>query len=175
MGGTASENHQHETKRGLSRRTALKAGVAAGVGAVAWTGPTISSLGGTPAYAMACTVGSVCIIDFAGGCRNTDQGQGADFGYHALELAGLPTGFTVTNPIPEGTDCGTWTSTLNFPAGFTCTVQILFDPPPNCSSGTGQRGLLTFTSNTGTLDIDFDCIVPTFNSNTQYQIIGTCS
>lgn len=172
---------QHNEEReggggGLSRRTALKAGVAAGVGAVAWTGPTISSLGGTPAYAMACTVGSVCNIDLGGGCRNTDQGSGADFGYHSLELAGLPPGFSVTNPIPEGTACGVHTSTLNFPAGFTCTVEILFDGPPSCSNrGGGSRGLLTQTSSTGTLDIFFDCVTPTFNSNTQYQIIATCS
>ena len=39
----------------LSRRTALKAGVAAGVGAVAWSGMSITSLGGTPAYAAGCT------------------------------------------------------------------------------------------------------------------------
>ena len=40
------------TAGGLSRRNALKAGVAVGVGAIAWSGPTITSLGGTPVYAV---------------------------------------------------------------------------------------------------------------------------
>ena len=60
MGGPAvsdelTEGVEPEEKSGLSRRNALKAGVAVGVGAVAWSGVSITSLGGTPAYAQAVT------------------------------------------------------------------------------------------------------------------------
>ena len=62
---------------GLSRRNALKAGAAAGVGAIVWSGVSITSLGGTPAYGLAGCTG-VINLDLGGGCRNTDQGNGSD-------------------------------------------------------------------------------------------------
>lgn len=46
-----------------SRRNVLKAGVGLGVGAVAWSGPTITSLGGTPAYAAVCTQAATLNVD----------------------------------------------------------------------------------------------------------------
>jgi len=81
---------------GLSRRNALKAGVAVGVGVAAWSGVSITSLGGTPAYAQGCT--GVIVVDLSAGCRNTDQGAASNcttgtYGYHPLKDTGLPTGF----------------------------------------------------------------------------------
>ena len=42
---------------GINRRNLLKGAAAAGVGVVAWSSPSITSIGGTPAYAAVCTGG----------------------------------------------------------------------------------------------------------------------
>lgn len=44
-----------EEAAGVNRRNLLKGAVAAGVGVVAWSSPSITSIGMTPAYAAACT------------------------------------------------------------------------------------------------------------------------
>lgn len=54
---------------GMDRRSVLKAAVAAGVGVAVWSSPSITSIGGTPAYADMCTAGHQ---DYALGSRNTD-------------------------------------------------------------------------------------------------------
>ena len=62
------EQETPDSPSGSSRRAALKAGVGVGVGLIAWSGPTITSLGGTPAYAAGCTfVQQFTLAD----CRNT--------------------------------------------------------------------------------------------------------
>ena len=53
---------------GVNRRNLLKGAVAAGVGVVAWSSPSVTSIGMTPAYAETCTGGSQRY--FLGG-RNT--------------------------------------------------------------------------------------------------------
>lgn len=159
---------------GVSRRSALKMGVGAGVGLAAWSGVTITSLGGTPAYAAGCTF--VVVIDLSGGCRNTDQASGAQFGYHTLKTDNLPDGYAIVNNIPEGTACNAGhVSQLTFPDGITCAVTIQFAGPPNCSRG--GRGSFTYgPESDGELDIEFVCLNdPTFNPNTQYTIIATCN
>ena len=88
-----------DSPSGSSRRAALKAGVGVGVGLVAWSGPTITSLGGTPAYALGCTF--VVRVNLSEGCRNTDQGCTARSRYHSLDVSGLPTGYSISNPIGE--------------------------------------------------------------------------
>jgi hypothetical protein len=94
-------------ERGLSRRNALKAGVAVGVGVAAWSGASITSLGGTPAYAQGCT--AVTLLNLSGKCRNTDQASncntGVPFRYHTLNSVSLP--FILENNPPEGTCCDT--------------------------------------------------------------------
>ena len=54
---------------GMDRRSVLRAAVAAGVGVAVWSSPSITSIGGTPAYADMCTAGHQ---DYALGSRNTD-------------------------------------------------------------------------------------------------------
>jgi len=97
-----------DDKRGPSRRAALKASIAVGVGAVAWSGASITSLGGTPAYAV--TVSGITKIDLNAGCRNTDKASncavGQLFRYHTLNAAALPPGFCLANNPGEGTCCG---------------------------------------------------------------------
>lgn len=50
-----NEEISQEDGPGVDRRNLLKGAVAAGVGVVAWSSPSISSIGGTPAYAAVCT------------------------------------------------------------------------------------------------------------------------
>ena len=71
-----------------SRRAALRAGVGVGVGLIASSGPKITSLGGTPAYAVGCTF--IVRIDLSGGCKNIDLGEDCDFAYHPLERRCAP-------------------------------------------------------------------------------------
>ena len=59
----------------LNRRNVLKGAVAVGVGAAVWTVPSITSLGGTPAYAETCTGGTV---EFQAGTTNTSCSCGSN-------------------------------------------------------------------------------------------------
>jgi hypothetical protein len=53
--GELGDEMNVDDSRRHSRRTALKTGVALGVGVTAWAVPQIGSLGGTPVYAAVCT------------------------------------------------------------------------------------------------------------------------
>ena len=78
----------------MSRRNALRAGVAVGVGVAAWSGASITSFGGTPAYAQTSTQ-TPQVLDIGGGCRNTTQASGCDpFGYQSEDFT-PPAGFTI--------------------------------------------------------------------------------
>lgn len=171
-GGTEQRGMDREAPA-LARRRVLQGAAAAGVGAVAWSGASITSLGGTPAYAQGCTF--VIDIDLSGGCRNTDQASGADFGYHTLKKDNLPTGYDILNNIPEGTACNAGhVSQFTFPAGITCIVRIQFNGPSQCT-GT-DRGLLEYgPESDGSIDIEFTCVTPSFPSNTQYTVTATCN
>ncbi len=154
-----------------SRRTALKVGVGAGVGLVAWSGPTITSLGGTPAYAQGCTF--VINIDLAGGCRNTTNLSGCDFGFQPLEPV-LPPGFSIAPQIPNNNCCAdNFQSTFTFPEGLTCTVRIVFRAPPQCS-GPIIGSLVFGPKSDGSLTVTFGCLPADPPSNTQYTITATC-
>jgi hypothetical protein len=164
---------------GLSRRAALKAGVGVGVGVVAWSGPTITSLGATPAYAAGCTF--VVNIDLSGGCRNTDQRSCAAFGYHPLKDTGLPSGYSLTNNVPEGTCCTeNWTPVLHFPDGMQCAVTLEFSLPPNCT-GTVQKSKVIGPETDGAINIPLSCydeigpVTGEFPSQTQYMITAKCN
>src|SRR5205085_3820938 len=105
-------------QRGLSRRAALKAGVATGVGVAAWSGVTITSLGGTPACAAACT--NALVFKLAD-CRNTDQGKCPSsshidlLAYHTLDTPFPPNqGFGLSNnPTEAGVCCSDYPGTPN--------------------------------------------------------------
>jgi hypothetical protein len=124
-------------RSGLSRRAALKAGVAVGVGAAAWSGVSITSLGGTPAYANGCT-GTITFL-LSAPCRNTDNASTCDgkiLRWHELEPQ-LPDNFSIDNPIPNsGTCCeDEHTAFLNFPEGLTCAVNIKLFEKNACGPG----------------------------------------
>ena len=169
------EQDTPESPSGSSRRAALKAGVGVGVGLIAWSGPTITSLGGTPAYAAGCTF--IVRVNLSGGCRNTDQQSGCLFGYHTIDTSTLPAGYAISPIIPEGTCCtASFDSTLTFPAGITCTVVIRFHGPPQCSPESFITALVYGPESDGSLVVSFDCPpVNPFPSNGQYTINLTCA
>lgn len=143
-------------RRGLSRRAALKAGVVTGVGVAAWSGVSITSLGGTPAYAVGCT--GVIVADLASGCRNQPQ-DCDDFAYQPLE--GNPPGFTIGTPahpnIGNNVCCDANTQIeLVFDSNLQCDVFLdIYDNNGDCGKlenrlnrfllGQGSSGSLLFT------------------------------
>jgi hypothetical protein len=140
---TASED------AGISRRRALQAGVGAGVGLVAWSGASITSLGGTPAYAAQCTF---VISFFLENDRNTDQSAGCtpgdeygDFGWHHFNLnhtddnpkGPLPPAFDVTQLQPANAQVCNDTehcATMTFPSTLTCDVTVRVHDPQKFNS-----------------------------------------
>jgi hypothetical protein len=139
------------SKNGISRRNALKAGVAVGVGAVAWAGPTITSMGGTPAYAFTCT--NFTLRSFAED-RNTTQAcaiKGSllepwQTEYQVVNLPGLTSSYSMTptdtggpwgrSPSTAKKGCNVtddkstngvpkqWDATFTFPVTETCEVTV---------------------------------------------------
>ncbi len=154
----------------MSRRTALKAAIGVGVGAVAWTGPTITSMAGTPAYAEACTnfTFKFVLTDMAtnssNGCdtvsfQNSPQVDSAIENYFGL--SGNETAPYYTD-FPNGQLVGCADSetcddySFSFPDSDTCTVTIRMyftsevgnNPPADASGFVGE------STNTGTDGMD---------------------
>jgi len=183
MTDEVTRSTESEDNAGFSRRNALKAGAAVGVGAVAWSGATITSLGGTPAYAVACS--QSIQIDFTAGCRNIDLGNDngcgsnhAAFGYHTL-VGVYPDGYSLTNNVPSGggTCCtANFTPVLHFPAGITCQVVLHFGDTANCTRPENAVPPdVVFTSAVGATSLDITLGCHTFNPQTQYTLVATCA
>jgi hypothetical protein len=176
----SDESIESVAKRSVSRRTALRTGAAVGVGLAAWSssGASITSLGGTPAYAAGCTF--TTHLNLGSPCRNTDQGNcSAPFRYHTLSLISPPAGFSLSNPVAEGTCCDQVTPSpvLTFPAHLTCKVTVLFGTTGNCIPITGATFTYTSTSTSspGTLTIPLSCYGGSgYPSNTFYTITAAC-
>lgn len=109
---------EREFSGALSRRNLLKGAAAAGVGVAVWSSPSITSIGGTPAYAAVCTKG---FTNYALGSRNTSCSCGdpqvqkyADFKPLGTPCAGDGSTFTGSAylsvgpggpAIPESGEC----------------------------------------------------------------------
>jgi hypothetical protein len=163
------------SRRDFSRRAALKAGVAAGVGVAAWSGASITSLGGTPAYAVGCT-GAIAPIDISagGGCRNVDNRSDCDWAYHDalksgdIPVAGYPAGsFTATPDLGEGICCDLdRQQVFSFPDDLDCVVKVLFyDSNPQCTgdtAGTNADVVSVFPANgvptNSDITVTFSCV-----------------
>jgi len=172
---------------GFSRRNALKAGVAAGVGVAAWSGASITSLGGTPAYAVACS--QSIFIDLSEGCRNVDSESACAFGYHPLKTVSAP--FTLTNNFLEGTCCNaitpvprlTWDHTAL--PNLECVVHVRFyqNGENNCVNDSPPRtvdeeyvGTPSTSSTNGFVDIPLSCYTFTDKGQgTNYTIFANCA
>jgi hypothetical protein len=188
----AIEAEAGDDQRGISRRAALRAGVATGVGLAAWSGVSITSLGGTPAYAAGCT-GAIPPIDLAngGGCRNIDNRSGCDFAYHdalksgSIPVAGFPAGSFYVDPnIGEGVCCNdNNTAVFHFPSGVTCSVSLLFyDSQPGCANdtlGLHPTSFKTFgPESDGAITITFGCLPqsgPEPVNSWKYRVYANCS
>jgi hypothetical protein len=98
-----SADHAADAAR-LSRRRALKAGAALGVGVTAWAGPQIGRMGATPAYAAACTVPFTTVA--FGSCKSTscpdscNSGTAKYISVGADSVSGTVNGGTVTAVVP---------------------------------------------------------------------------
>ena len=115
-----TDNSEKKTAA-VSRRNALKAGAAVGVGAAAFAGPQIGILGAAPAYAAHCSPGKFTTTD--GDDRNTDCGGGCapHFRTHGEVLVqGV-----ISASIPDKVCTNVVTPTITgVPAGTTCQVQL---------------------------------------------------
>jgi len=158
----------------ISRRNALKAAVGVGVGAVAWTGPTITSIRGTPAYAVACTnfTFKFVITDMntssASDCSTFTYVNGPIVDNAIKDYLGLKNNDTspYRTDLPNGqfvscadnTTCNDYNFT--FPEGDTCkvTIKVYFtsevgnNPPEDA---TGFRGEAVSQGGTSPIDICF--------------------
>lgn len=118
-------NEQDSTLGGRqSRRTALKAGVAVGVGALAWGGPQIGPLGVTPAYATHCTAP---LFGFFIGCNNTIAGCTDGVGYKPIS-GSFGTGGQLTSLFPQAGGCpeDSPQATIKVPTGFAgCRLTVV--------------------------------------------------
>lgn len=84
-----------------SRRTALKTGVAVGIGAAAWAGPQIGPLGVTPAYATHCTAP---LFGYFIDCTNNFSGCTNGVGYKPIDGT-FGTGGILDSLFPNSGKC----------------------------------------------------------------------
>lgn len=117
----------------LSRRRALKAGVAAGVGAAAFAGPQISVLGSTPAYAAHCSPNKFTTSD--GPDRNVDCGGACAnnaFRLHGTDLQATVDGSLVMASVADKVCAGDAVPSITgIPSGFECQVSAVIFGGPN--------------------------------------------
>lgn len=115
-----------ETSR-ISRRNALKAAAAVGVGTVAWSGPQITAFGATPAYADGCT--GFTVNQFTND-RNTNQGGGCvPFRYQDDPDEPGPNNNLIAFPPSyfwdwDQRECPGNEIKFSFPENITCRVTI---------------------------------------------------
>lgn len=142
---------------GNARRKVLKAGVAVGVGVVAWSGPTISSIGGTPAYAAVCTQPAVQQFDLADD-TNVDLRDLCDIGGNQyvwwqdnFGTPTLPAGYTIDLSQFSG-ECSniprpiSWTS----PSDVKCQLQVtVYNQNGSPIIGVSPSSSVSFTVNEG--------------------------
>jgi hypothetical protein len=178
VGEVTNDNERGPGSSALSRRAALRAGVAAGVGVAVWSGATITSFGGTPAYAAACT-GAIPPVNVSGGCRNTTQASGCDpFGYQPFDFPNV-SGYELSN-APNNTCCNVNTAgTLTHPAGTTCTLVFTFYDSKCGTAAATLYGSSTFGPSAATpMPFTWSCpqtVVGAPNwANTQYTVSANC-
>lgn len=177
----------------ISRRNALKGAVAAGVGAVAWTGPQITAFGATPAYAAACTFAE--FFSLSRGDRNSDQSSGCThWRYHEIKVPiAYDSRFTLNPVIPEDPGVCADDIPTYAPGGFNlcysatenldCFVRVyLYNQ--NKQGGEDSKGLVydqtfSFTPSGASECVNFQ--LPTgssvstlYNSSLRYSVSVSC-
>ena len=115
------------TKGSLSRRNALKAGAAVGIGVAAWSGPQIGQLGSAPAYAGVCSPGEKdCVSDQQnvswGNCGNPQIA-------YIHPLTGSLTVLNNTINVSTVAGCSNGAASVTatgIPTGVTCEPSVYF-------------------------------------------------
>jgi hypothetical protein len=168
------EKNAEKNSSGHSRRTALKVGMGAGVGLVAWSAPSITSLGGTPVYAAGCTfVTNYKLAD----CRNTDQASGCT-GPFSFQPLTAPPGFTWITNVGNNVCCDVAPAAiLKIPDGLECKATFaIYAGPTGCRNQTGAVASNTTGPSEGFIDIPLSCLgLTTLNSQAQYSITLSCN
>ena len=104
-------------RRSIDRRSMLKGAAAVGVGVAAWSAPSITSMGGTPVYAGACTGGKTTTKI---GGRNTNCSCGNNpksVGYFAPETSACAGTKVSTVVFSNGPGCVEVSNSFVCPAG----------------------------------------------------------
>lgn len=152
----------------VSRRNALKAGAALGVGAAAFAGPQIGVLGQAPAYAMTCSIPPVTA---AGPDRNTNGSCSPILFLQSDTVSVTFNGQTYTYGIAgcSDTDAGWTIPTL--PSTVDCEVRVI----PIDGNGDDVTSIVVpgtdFCRNNG----PNNCGSAGFDSNSRYRIEVTCA
>ena len=182
----ADETLETPEESRLSRRTALKAAMGVGVGAVAWSGPHISAFGATPAYASGCTGFS---LNIAFTNMSTNQ-SGTYLCYNdspSLNLKMSQNGYgdyQTTLPgsgnfwctdddqvcASDGDEAGCYTFT--FPAGQYCWISV--KTADNCNGISGPYTGETEAEGTSPLEFKLPKVVSNVNSNTRWNVFLQC-
>jgi hypothetical protein len=194
MGNEENVNNEEGVKSGTSRRTALKAGVAAGVGVVAWSVPSITSIGGTPVYAAGCTF--VTYFKLAN-CRNTTQGgrnagQGVSLGpwsYQPFdEFSGLT--YTYTKNVNganvpfnvQNTCCSENIKVVVGHPGLECKATVaIFPGNGECTAGTNATKSKIYPDPPGSSSLNqttvfLDCLgLSSVVSQSRYSVTLACN
>ena len=104
----------------LNRRRLLKTAAAAGVGVAAWSAPSITTVGFTPAYGATCSVPSEVIL-YTSTTSNTAGGCSGD-----LELQGSVTfgPGDIYSAAPTDTGCADGVQTITFTGTGTTPCRI---------------------------------------------------
>jgi len=123
--GEISER-ERETTGGsatIDRRRVLKTAVAAGVGMAAWSAPSITTLGATPAYGQNCSELST-VTEYVTTTSNTAGGCGANVRLRNSVTFGPANSFAAT---PNGSGCADGVETVLFtgPATARCRIKTL--------------------------------------------------
>jgi len=158
-----------------SRRRALKIGVGAGIGLAAWSGGSITSLGGTPAYAAGCTF--AIQIEMSNGCQPVDRfvliGFTIGVSYQNSFSGSFPAGYSVT---PGGSATAglifvptpTYTLTIGDP-GVSCVVRL----ERGFGCGPGPNLIDDFGPSSGTVSWQFPFYFA--GANDRYRLRAICT
>lgn len=135
-----NESTDETSAAGTSRRAVLKAGVAVGVGTIAWSGPTITTLGGTPAYAEVCTQVAVVTIDIVSETNTNMSCNLNGFTYHTyqdnLKVGAIPSGYTLDLSNFSG-QCANTPRSISWTSPPTIKCQLQFKIKNNTATPLG--------------------------------------
>ena len=131
-----------EADKRAARRRALKAGAAVGVGAVAWTSPSITNIGMAPAHAQSGSGGTVTLTNQRGvqatgngPCNNWGQAASSDKTFTVQGNQKVTVSLNTSGTCIDGS-AGTGTTSITAqPSNYTCSITGI-----SVSCGTGGSG-----------------------------------